>query len=94
MNSNFPKLKLKQYAKVQDRETCEARYWKSFSITREDQLQSSPNCISFNPTDNHSSYLVTGSVKVNLYDSQTDKVIRSYSRFSDDAYSGKFRKDG
>ena len=93
MNSNFPKLKLKQYAKVQDRETGESRYWKSFSINREDQLQSSPNCINFNPRD-FGSYLVTGSVKVNLYDSHTDKVLRSYSRFTDDAFSGKFRKDG
>ena len=29
-----------------------------------------------------------------LYDSMTDKVQRAYSRFTDDAYSGRFRKDG
>lgn len=80
MNSNFPKLKLKQYAKVQDRETSEAKYWKSFNQTKEDQLQSSPNCIHFNPVDS-SSYIVTGSVKISLYDSLNDKVLRAYSRF-------------
>jgi U3 small nucleolar RNA-associated protein 15 len=91
--AEFPKLKLKQYAKVQERETSEAKYWKTFSSTKEDTLQSSPSCIHFNPVDS-STYLVTGSTKVSLYDSLTDKVVRAYSRFNDDAYSGKFRKDG
>ena len=91
--AEFPKLKLKQYAKVQERETSEAKYWKSFNITKEDVLQSSPSCIHFNPVDG-SNYIVTGSVKVSLYDTLTDKVVRAYSRFSDDAFSGKFRKDG
>lgn len=92
-SAEFPKLKLRQYAKVQDRETSEAKYWKSFSNTKEDLLQSSPNCIHFNPVDS-STYIVTGSTKVSLYDTLTDKVVRAYSRFNDDAFSGKFRKDG
>lgn len=91
--AEFPKLKLKQYAKVQERETSEAKYWKSFSSTKEDLLQSSPSCIHFNPVDN-SSYIVTGSTKVSLYDTLSDKVVRAYSRFNDDAFSAKFRKDG
>lgn len=91
-SSDFPKLKLKQYAKVQDRETSEAKYWKSFSNNKEDHLQSSATCIHFNPLDN-SSYIVTASVKLGLYDSLSDKVLRSYTRFNDDAFSGKFRKD-
>ena len=89
----FGKLKLKQYAKVQDRETSEAKYWKSFSTTSEDKLQSSPSCIHFMPNSN-SSYIVTGSIKVSLYDSLTDKLVRAYSRFNDDAFSGRFRNDG
>ncbi|KAJ1411209.1 WD40-repeat-containing domain protein [Ochromonadaceae sp. CCMP2298] len=92
-SSNFPKLKLKQYAKIQERETSEANYWKSFSSPKEDLLQSSPTCIDFNPVDN-GSYLVTGSVKLSLYDAQSDKVQRAYTRFTDDAFSGKFRRDG
>lgn len=91
--AEFPKLKLKQFAKIQERETSEAKYWKSFSSTKEDALQSSPSCIHFNPVDS-STYIVTGSTKVSLYDSLTDKMLRAYSRFDDDAYSGKFRKDG
>eukprot|EP00981_Chlorochromonas_danica_P016199 scaffold16024_cov258-Ochromonas_danica.AAC.9 len=91
--SSFPKLKLKEFAKSQEGETSETKYWKAFSIIREHQFQSSPNCIHFNPEDPQS-YLVTASVKVSLFDGATDKIQRSYSRFTDDAYSGKFRRDG
>jgi len=35
---DFPKLKIKQYAQVQERETPEARYWRSFSIAREEKV--------------------------------------------------------
>lgn len=89
----FQKIRLKQFPQVQDRETSEAKYWKSFSITKEEKLLGTPNCIHFNPTSTDN-YLVTASTKVSLYDSQTDKVQRAYSRFTDDAYSGRFRKDG
>lgn len=90
----YPKLKLKQFAKVQDRETSEAKYWKSFTNAKEQKFQSAPSCIHFNPV-NPNEYIVTGSTKISLYDATTsDKLQRSYSRFSEDAYSGKFRKDG
>jgi U3 small nucleolar RNA-associated protein 15 len=89
----FQKLKLKKFPQVQDHETSEAKYWKTFTITAEEKLQSSPNCIHFAPNQSDT-YLVTSSSKVNLYDSKTDKVQRGYSRFQDDAFSGKFRKDG
>jgi U3 small nucleolar RNA-associated protein 15 len=107
--SNFPKLPLKQFAQVQDRETSEAKYWKSFVNTQEHTLQAAPNCIQFNPLlrsdskidinslnpqTSKSTYLITGSIKVNLYDLGTDKLQKAFSRFSDDAFSGKFRKDG
>mmetsp|Transcript_26676 Transcript_26676/g.39635 ORF Transcript_26676/g.39635 Transcript_26676/m.39635 type:complete len:514 (+) Transcript_26676:122-1663(+) len=90
--SEFQRIKLKQFAKVQDRETSEARYWKSFAITKEDHLQGSPNCIDFNPVRN-GQFIVTAATSVHLYEG-ADRVQRSYTRFSADAFSGKFRKDG
>lgn len=89
----FPKLQLKQYAKVQERETSEARYWKAFNSIKEHKFQSSPNCIHFNPI-NPAVFIATASVKVSLFDGLSDKIQRSYSRFSNDAFSGKFRHDG
>ena len=89
----FPKLKLKEYAKIQDRETNEARFWKSFTQNREHEFQSSPSSIHFNPADKRT-YIVTASIKVNLFDGLNDKILRSYSRFTDDAFSARFRHDG
>eukprot|EP01038_Epipyxis_sp_PR26KG_P016565 gene16565-22613_t len=93
--ANFPRLKLKQFPKIQERESAESKYWKSFNVLSEHYIESgAPHSIDFHPNPNDSSYIITGSVKVSLYDGLTDKLQRSYARFNDDAYSGKFRKDG
>ena len=39
-------------------------------------------------------FIVTAGTRVSLYDNKSDKVVRSYSRFQDNAYSGHFRHDG
>ncbi len=90
---DYRKLPLKEFASVQDRETSEARFWKAFNVVKEHQFQSAPNTIHFNPTEPQS-YIVTATTKVSLFDGLSDKVLRAYSRFQDDAFSGKFRKDG
>lgn len=92
-SSSFPKLRLKTFAPLQERETQEAKYWKSFGVTAEDRFPSSPNCVHFCSSVT-GYYLVTGSTRVSMYERATDKVQKSFSRFADDAYSGKFRKDG
>lgn len=90
----FPKLRLKQFPQIQDRETSEAKFWRrNFPITGEDKLFGAPTSIHFDPSGS-GNYLVTGSTRVSLYDGVTDKVQRAYSRFDDDAFSGRFRKDG
>lgn len=90
--TDFPKLRIKAFAPIQERETVEAKFWKSFQITKEEKLLGAPNCIHFSP--NGRTYLVTSSTKVSLYNSNDDKLQRSYSRFNNDAFSGKFRRDG
>jgi U3 small nucleolar RNA-associated protein 15 len=91
--SQFRKVQLKQYPQIQDRETGEAKYWKKFTKSHEDHLFGAPNNIHFSPSGSHD-YLVSGSTKVNLYDGRTDAVVRSYTRFEDEVFSAKFRKDG
>lgn len=89
---SFQPLRLKRYAAIQDRETSEAKYWRTFKLTSESRFPGAANCINFNPSD-PSSYIVTGSTRVSLF-GRNDKIQRSYSRFDDEAYSGRFRKDG
>jgi len=90
---DFKKLRLRKYPVTQEKDNAEAHYWKSFKLTKTDKLQGSPNCIDFNPYDSDS-YIITSSTKISLYDVKDDKFKRAYSRFQDDAFSGKFRKDG
>jgi U3 small nucleolar RNA-associated protein 15 len=89
----FKKLHLKQLPQIQSRDSSEAKYWKSFRTTFEDKLQGSPESIHFNPADN-SSYIVTAGTKINLYLSLNDSLQRGYSRFQDDCFCARFRKDG
>lgn len=90
---DFSKLHLKEFPQLVERESSEARFWKSFNLIKEQTLDSSPNCVHFNPVD-AKSYIITASIRIHQFDGTTDKVQRSYSRFTDDAFSGKFRKDG
>jgi U3 small nucleolar RNA-associated protein 15 len=90
---SYPGIKIKQYANVQERETSEAKYWKSYQTSSEDKLNSSPNCIDFCAALPNF-YIVTGSTAVTMYNATTDKVQRAFSRFGDNAFSGRLRKDG
>ena len=63
----FKKLPLKEFPKLQERETNESRYWRTFNLNKEITLQSAPNMIDFNPT-NDQQYIITSSLKVHLFD--------------------------
>lgn len=91
--AEFKKLRVKQFAAIQERETSESKFWRNFSISKEDKHFSGPTNIHFDPTGS-GLFIVTASVRVCLYDPVLDKIQRSFSRFQDDAFSGKFRKDG
>lgn len=90
---DFTKLQLKEFSRNQEYETNESRFWKSFNIIKETKLISAPKAIDFHPV-NYRDYIVTSSLKVHQFDGLTDKITRSYSRFQDEAYSGKYRYDG
>lgn len=90
---DFPKLQLKAYAQIQDRETPEAKYWNSFVRRKEEKIHGTPNSIHFDPAGS-GSYILTGSTRIALYAANTDRVQRAYTRFQDEAYSARFRKDG
>lgn len=122
--NEFPKLPLKKFAQIQERETPESLYWRRYKVTKEERLYGVPHHIHFNSAQiglgggvgggggmdedddrlrdsndaikkkNSKKYLVSASTKISLFDSATDKVIRSFSRFTDEAFSGRFRRDG
>ena len=92
--TTFQRLRVKEYPQIQARESSEAKYWKSYSISRNEKLLGSPSCIHFNPSDYSNEYLITAGTKVLLMDGMSDKNQRSFTRFEDDAFSAQFRHDG
>jgi U3 small nucleolar RNA-associated protein 15 len=91
--TNYQNLKFKQYPKIHERETSEAKFWKSFHLNREEKLSGSPNTIEFNPTKD-GQFLITASNTVHLYESYPDRLQRTFSRFHGEAFCGRYRKDG
>lgn len=91
--AHFKKLQLKQFPELTERETAEARFWRSFSRPVEDIHPAPPVQIHFNPA-NPRQFCVTSSVRLTLYDAVTNKVQRTFSRFGANAFSGTFRSDG
>lgn len=93
MANNYQSLKFKQYPKIQERESSEAKYWKSFVLSREEKLFGAPNTIEFNPVKD-GQFIITASNSINLYESYPDRLQRTFSRFHGEAYCGRYRKDG
>jgi U3 small nucleolar RNA-associated protein 15 len=91
--TNYQSLKLKQFPKIAERETSEAKFWKSFVLSREEKLVGSPNTIEFNPMRD-GQFIITASNSINLYESQPDRLQRTFSRFRGEVFSGRYRKDG
>ncbi len=91
--SGFKKLKTPVYPQVQERETSEARFWHNYLLSRKDKHFSAPSSIHFDPSGS-GHFLVSASTRVCFYDPALDKIQRSFTRFQDDAYSAKFRRDG
>jgi U3 small nucleolar RNA-associated protein 15 len=86
----FKKLRVKQYPQLDERDTAEARFWKRFGSSREEQHPTPAVCIHFNPVSPRI-FAVTSSIRVSIYDALSNKVQKTFARFKDVAYSGQFR---
>lgn len=84
-------------------QTPEETYWKSF---RSQQIVTSANdapvrSITFPPApsnvllpNNNDYFCVTSGTRVQIFSIKTRKLLKTITRFSDDAYSGEIRRDG
>ena len=76
---SFRGVRKKQYAKISERESAEAKYWRQFNTTGETKLEASPNFVSF-CENAPKCYLVTG---VMLYTCTTAPAIKYRGRIQD-----------
>eukprot|EP01138_Halocafeteria_seosinensis_P011431 gb/GECG01011675.1/.p1 GENE.gb/GECG01011675.1/~~gb/GECG01011675.1/.p1 ORF type:complete len:685 (+),score=124.48 gb/GECG01011675.1/:1-2055(+) len=94
MSSDFPKLEIKRFPQLEERETEEARFWKRFRRPVTISQIGAVNHLCFNPVAPHD-LAVTTSARIVVYNGQNLAPKHTFSRFKDIARSGEFRpRDG
>ncbi|KAK2184549.1 hypothetical protein NP493_261g01018 [Ridgeia piscesae] len=93
MAAPYKKTVIKTHPKISEKVTSDTLYWKNleFPITKKES--GAVSHVEFSPVKPYH-YAVTSSAKVTIYNSRTNEVIRTISRFRDTAYCGSFRSDG
>ncbi|KAI9199294.1 WD40-repeat-containing domain protein [Polychytrium aggregatum] len=93
MSSDYKKLGIKKYPRLQTRQTAETRYWRKFKSPILVKEYAAVTGIHFSPVAPFD-FAVTSSARVQIYSQTTHSVKKSISRFKDTAYSGTIRDDG
>ena len=93
MSLDYQKLQIKRFPSLSGRKTAESRYWRRFKFPILIKEYAAVTSIDFSPTLPHD-FAVTSSTRIQVYSPRTHTVIKTFSRFNDVVYSGKFRRDG
>lgn len=91
--TDYQRVAIKKFPKLQTNVTPEHRYWRKFRFPITYKEYSSISSINFSSTSPHD-FAVTSSTRVQVYSAKTNKIVKSIARFKDTAYSGDFRNDG
>ncbi|XP_065834126.1 U3 small nucleolar RNA-associated protein 15 homolog [Oscarella lobularis] len=89
----FKKLVLKKFPAASRPESSEEHYWKKFQSPITIREYGAVRCIDFSPTKPHDVAVTTGS-KIQVFGSSDGQLRKTFSRFKNAAYSGRFRSDG
>lgn len=91
--SKYKKLEIKKFPSVSQRDNKEIRFWEKFQspvVVKEYAVVTS---ISFSPAYPHD-YAVTTGTRVQLYNSTTNQIKKTISRFKQTASCARYRHDG
>ncbi|KAF4321028.1 hypothetical protein BBO99_00000807 [Phytophthora kernoviae] len=92
-SGEFKRLVLKQFPATNEVETAENSYWKKFHTPQELQQVGPVTHIDVSPVTPHH-VAITSSTRIHLYNTSTNEIVKTFSRFRDVVYSGTFRSDG
>ncbi|XP_064618659.1 U3 small nucleolar RNA-associated protein 15 homolog [Lineus longissimus] len=93
MSASFKKTAVKNYPRVGEKITRDTVYWKNLEFPVTKKEYGSITHINFSPVQPYQ-YAVTNSARVQIYDSESNQIERTISRFRETAYSATFRGDG
>lgn len=93
MATEYKKVAIKRFPRLLQRETAENRYWKSFQFPVVIKEFAAVTSVSFNP-EAPFDVAACSSTRIQVYNTSTNKVSKSISRFKGIVHGCHFRNDG
>ncbi|CAB1320268.1 unnamed protein product [Coregonus sp. 'balchen'] len=91
--ASFKPTKIPIYPKLGEKVTPDTLYWKNYKAPVQIKEFGAVTSIDFSPLAPHN-YAVTASTRIHIYGPFSQEPVKTFTRFKDTAYSGKFRSDG
>ncbi|XP_057204106.1 U3 small nucleolar RNA-associated protein 15 homolog [Triplophysa rosa] len=91
--ASFRPTKIQTCPKLGEKVTEDTLYWKNYKAAVQIKEFGAVTKIDFSPLPPHN-YAVTASTRIQVYGPYSQEPIRSFTRFRDTAYGGRFRGDG
>ncbi|KAG8011832.1 U3 small nucleolar RNA-associated protein 15-like protein [Nibea albiflora] len=91
--ASFKPTKIQVYPKLGEKVTQDTLYWKNYKAPLQIKEFGAITNIDFSPVAPHN-FAVTAFTRVHIYGPFSQEPVKTFTRFKDTAYSGRFRSDG
>ncbi|XP_077417025.1 U3 small nucleolar RNA-associated protein 15 homolog [Vanacampus margaritifer] len=91
--ASFKPTKIPVYPKLGEKVTQDTLYWKNYKAPVQIKEFGSVTNIDFSPVTPHN-FAVTAFTRIHIYGPFSQEPVKSFTRFKDTAYCGRFRSDG
>lgn len=91
--ASFKPTKIQVYPKLGEKVTQDTLYWKNYKPPIQIKEFGAITNIDFSPVAPHN-FAVTAFSRIHIYSAFSQEPVKSFTRFRDTAYSGRFRSDG
>ncbi|KAM6944059.1 U3 small nucleolar RNA-associated protein 15 homolog [Lycodopsis pacificus] len=91
--ASFKPTKIPLYPKLGEKVTQDTLYWKNYKAPVQIKEFGAVSSIDFSPVAPHD-FAVTSFTRIHIYGPFSQEPVKSFTRFKDTAYCGRFRSDG
>ncbi|KAF7659152.1 hypothetical protein LDENG_00002330 [Lucifuga dentata] len=91
--ASFKPTKIQVYPKLGEKVTQDTLYWKNYKAPVQIKEFGAVTNINFSPVAPHN-YAVTAFTRIHIYGPFSQEPVKTFTRFKDTAYCGRFRSDG
>ncbi|XP_061754197.1 U3 small nucleolar RNA-associated protein 15 homolog [Nerophis ophidion] len=91
--ASFKPTKIPVYPKLGEKVTQDTLYWKNYKAPVQIKEFGSVTNIDYSPVAPHN-FAVTAFTRIHIYSPLSQEPVKTFTRFKDTAYCGRFRSDG